>query len=297
MVRSKGGKRVQFLLHLFMMLMAACAILPILLVFIGSVTEEKTLLAKGYSFFPERYSLAGYAYLWEYRDRLFSAYITSFGITAVGTVCHLLIAALLAFPLTFRNLPGRRFLSAAVLFSAMFSAGLIPQYYIWTNCFHLKNTLAGYLLPNLLLNGISVFLVKKYLETAALGELTDAAETDGLGYWGMFVHIVLPTAKPVLALAAVFAGLRYWNDWFNGACYMTTYGGQPSLPILLQWLSQNIYFLEEDMYGACREGVPMVPRYSVWMASAVLAITPVLPVYPLILRLLVSGLTLGIRKK
>lgn len=280
-----------------MMLMAACAILPILLVFIGSVTEEKTLLAKGYSFFPERYSLAGYAYLWEYRDRLFSAYITSFGITAVGTVCHLLIAALLAFPLTFKKLPGRRLLSIAVLFSAMFSAGLIPQYFVWVNRFRVRNTMAGYLLPNLLLSGYSVFLVKKYLETAVPGELIDAAETDGLGYWGMFVHIVLPVAKPVLALVAVFAGLRYWNDWFNGACYMTTSGGQSSLTLLLQRLSQDIYYLDDVFYGACREGVPMVPKYSVWMALTVLAMTPVLLVYPFIWKPLVSGLTLGIRKK
>lgn len=297
MVRSKGEKRTQLVLHLIMMLLAACAILPILLIFLSSFTEEKMLIAKGYSFIPEKFSLAGYAYLWGHRDRIFTAYKISIGITAAGTVCHVLMAALLAFPLTFKKLPGRRLLSIAVLFSAMFSAGLIPQYFVWVNRFRVRNTMAGYLLPNLLLSGYSVFLVKKYLETAVPGELIDAAETDGLGYWGMFVHIVLPVAKPVLALVAVFAGLRYWNDWFNGACYMTTSGGQSSLTLLLQRLSQNIYYLDDDFYGACREGIPMVPKYSVWMALTVLAMTPVLLVYPFIWKPLVSGLTLGTMKK
>ena len=297
MVRSKVGKGYRICMHIILSLVSLSMILPVLLLFIGSITDEQLLVENGYTFFPKRLSLEGYRLLWQNIETVGRAFLISLGVTAVGTVCSVLLTLLLAYPLTVRRLPGRKLLHLFVLIPMLFSGGFVPAYVMWSTVFPIKNTLFAYLLPNLLLRVWWVFLTKNYLERNVSAALCDAARIDGMGHWGVLRKIVLPAGKPVVTAVSVLTALGYWNDWLNGLYYVYR-SSRFSLPVLLWHMSVHVdaIALHAEHVGWASDMGPY-STLSLHMAMAFLLVLPVLLVYPFIWKPLVSGLTLGTMKK
>lgn len=297
MVRSKGEKGYRLCIHIILSLVSLSMILPVLLLFIGSVTDEQLLIESGYTFFPKRLSLEGYRCLWQNIETVGRALLISLGVTAVGTACSVCLTLLLAYPLTVRRLPGRKLLHLFVLIPMLFSGGLVPAYVMWSTVFPIKNTLFAYLVPNLLLRVWWVLLTKNYLERNVSAVYCDAARIDGMGHWGVLREIVLPAGKPVLTAISVFTAIGYWNDWLNGLYYVYR-TSRFSLPVLLCHMSVHVdaIALHAEHVGWASDTGPY-STLSLHMAMAFLLILPVLLVYPFIWKPLVSGLTLGTMKK
>ena len=162
MTNSKKTKRYQFWINLILIVMTLTIILPFLLVFISSITDETVLIRNGYSFFPEKISFYAYQYIIRQGEKILRAYGVTILITVVGTFFNLMFSALLAYPLSVKTLPYRRQITFFVFFTMLFNGGLVPTYLMYVNYFHIKNTIWALIIPNLLLSANNVLMIRSY---------------------------------------------------------------------------------------------------------------------------------------
>ncbi|NBD25505.1 carbohydrate ABC transporter permease [Paenibacillus glycinis] len=283
----------QWFVHLVLLVISACCLLPFLLLFITSITDEQSIIRHGYSFFPETFSLAAYQYLWHDIGRILHAYGITIAITLIGTAAGLIITALLAYPLSRKDMPLGRFWSFVVFFTMLLNGGLVPQYLVYTQLFELKNTLLGLIVPGLLMNAFYVMMMRTFFATSIPFPVIESANIDGAGEFRTFVQIVLPLSMPILATVGLFQTIHYWNDWFNGMLYITD-SKLFSLQNLLNRILLDFDFLTSSNFaGGNAAELTDVPRETVRMAMAVIGIVPILIAYPFFQRYFVKGLTIG----
>ena len=219
-MREKPFSGYQILSNVIMILWTIVIILPFLLLFMSSITDENTLVANGYSFFPARFSLSAYGYILQSGGKILKAYGISILVTLVGTLINVALSAMMAYPLSVRNLPGRSFMNFFVFFTMLFNGGIVPSYLLWSSL-GVKDTLLAQLLPNFLVSAWNVMMIRTYFSTSIPEALYEAAEIDGATQFQIFRKIVLPLGKPILVTMGTFAGLTYWNDWTNGLYFIT----------------------------------------------------------------------------
>lgn len=288
MIKTKQEKAFEVFASVVMICVMVIVIFPFLLLFISSITEENTLLINGYSIFPEKLSFDAYKYIWNSRDVIFRAYGITVCVTVIGTLAHVTIVAMAAYPLSLRNLPGRSFFSFVILFTMLFNGGLVPTYMIYTMVFHIKNTYWALLVPNLLFSSFNCIIVRTYLQSNVPSELYESAKIDGASEFQIFRRIVLPLGKPIFVTVGVFAGLNYWNDWTNGLYYISDQS-KYSIQQVLNVMVKNIEYLTK--YG--RGTVSSVPSISLRMAIAFAAMLPILILYPFLTKYFEKGIAVG----
>jgi len=291
----KDEKRFQVLAHVVMVILSLFAIFPMALMIISSFTDNDVLIAEGYSFWPKKWSVYAYQYIFSTGNSVVRAYGVSVVLTIVGTLLSLAITTMLAYALSKKDLPGRGIITFLVVFSMLFSGGLVPTYIVYTNIFNVKNTFWALLVPGLLMNGFNVMLMKSYFVSSIPGEILDAAYIDGAGEVQTFLGIVIPLSKPIMATIALFAGIGYWNDWMNGYIYITKKTELYSVQNLLNRMMQNIQYLSQSSSNVhnASVGLSAIPLASVRMAMAAVGVLPILIMYPFVQKYFVKGITLG----
>lgn len=291
----KDEKRFQVLAHFVLILLSVFAILPMALMIISSFTDNDVLIAEGYSFWPSKWSVYAYEYIFNTGNSVVNAYGVSIVLTVVGTALSLVITTMLAYAISKKDLPGRGIITFLVVFSMLFNGGLVPTYIVYTNMLSVKNTFWALLLPGLLMNGFNVMLMKSYFVSSIPGEILDAAYIDGAGEVQTFLGIVVPLSKPIMATIALFAGIAYWNDWMNGYIYITKRTELYSVQNLLNRMMQNIQFLSQSSSNIqnANAGLAAIPLASVRMAMAAVGVLPILVMYPFVQKYFVKGITLG----
>lgn len=293
-MRTKEDKIFQIIGHIVMIFLSACALIPMLLLIMSSVTDNDTLIRNGYSFVPEKFSLYAYEYIFKTGNSVINAYGISILLTAIGTCLSLVITTMLAYALSKKDLPGRKILTFLVFFTMLFNGGLVPTYMNYTNVFGLKNTFWALLIPGLVTNGFYILLMKSYFVTGIPEEILEASVIDGASEFQTFSRIALPLAKPIVATIGLFAGIGYWNDWQNGYIYLTKRTDLYSIQNLLNRMIQNIQYLSQNssMQNA-DTGLASIPSVSIRMAMAVVGILPIVLIYPFVQNNFVKGITLG----
>lgn len=281
----------QLFLNLILLGFALAAILPFILLIVSSLTDETILMSEGYKYLPSKLSMEAYDYLFQAnRASIFRAYgITVFN-TVVGTSLSLIIAPMMAYVLSRKDYRKRNVLTFLVFFTMLFNGGLVPQYLMWTQIFHVKNTLFALLLPNLIFNGFYVILMKSFFAMNIHPALIEAAKIDGANEFFIYRKIVLPLSLPILATIGLMVGIGYWNDWMNGLYYITD-NKLFSLQNLLNRILVNIRMLSEFSEGVSLD--IKVPSISIRMAMAVIGSLPIMMLYPFFQRYFVKGITLG----
>lgn len=290
-VRSRQEKLFEFMAHVVMILLVVMAVAPFLLMLSGSLTENNVLNRYGYQFWPKEFSLDAYAYIVNEWEQIGRAYIVTIVVTLVGTTFSLFLVSTAAYAMSQKNIPGLRIISLLILLTLLFNGGAVSSYIIWTNIFHIKNTFAALIVPNLMLNGFNLILVRNYMQNSIPGELMEAAEIDGAGVFGVYLKIVMPLSKPILATVGLLTGLGYWNDWTNGLYYITD-NKYYSIQLLLNQMNNNIQFLasHSDQLGTVQQNVPGT---SMRMAIAVIGVLPILILYPFFQKYFEKGITIG----
>lgn len=296
MINSKKSKRYQLFINIILIIITLIIILPFVLVFMSSITDENTLIRNGYSFFPEQLSLYAYQYIIRQGDKILRAYGVTVLVTVVGTVLNLTMSSLLAYPLSIKTLPHRRGLTFFIFFTMLFNGGLVPSYLMYVNYFHIKNTLWALIVPNLLLSANNVLMIRSYFTTSIPGALFEAAKIDGAGHLKIFTTLVLPLGKPILVTMGLFSALAYWNDWTNGLYYLSGNQGQKlySVQNLLNQMITDIQYLASGkVAGNIGAEVAKLPATSIRMAIAFIAMLPLFIIYPFLQKYFAEGITLG----
>ena len=284
------NKGFQIAAHIVMILLTLFCLLPFVLLVISSLTDETTLIRNGYSFFPQQISLDAYRYLLVDSTSIVRGYGISALVTVVGTVINLLLTVMFAYPLSRKDLPKRNFFSFFLFFTMLFNGGLVPTYIMWTNTFHIKNTLFALLVPGLLMGAFNVIMMRTYINANIPDAVIEASRIDGAGEFRVLFQVVLPMSLPILATLALLSGLAYWNDWLNGLYYITDTRLYNIQVILNRMLTKT-----EMMKQAATTGASMgrMPEIGLKMAVAVLGALPILVVYPFFQRYFVKGIAIG----
>lgn len=284
----------KIIIHVVMMLVVAAIILPFLLLFLSSITEEATLLTYGYSFFPRKVSLESYSYIFRSSDKILGAYGMTIAITVVGTLLNITLSTLMAYPLSQRNLPFGKIMTFYVFFTMLFSGGLVPSYIMWTRYLGVKDTFWGLILPSYLVSAMNVLMIRTYFRNSIPEALYEAARIDGAGQFRVFRSIGLPLGKPILVTMGTFAALTYWNDWMNGLYYIAKRTDLYGIQSVLNKMVTDLQFLTSGtMSGYASAELARVPSTGVQMAIAFVAILPILVMFPFLQKYYQKGIALG----
>lgn len=158
----KRDKVFQITDHIILFLLALFCILPLLLLFSSSFSNETAILHEGYHILPREFDLTAYKYILNGSSGILRSYGISAIITIAGTLGNLFLTILYAYPISRGDLKGRTFFSFFLFLTILFNGGLIPTYMMWTNTFHIKNSYLAYILPNLLMNGFFVIMARNF---------------------------------------------------------------------------------------------------------------------------------------
>ena len=293
---AKRNRGYQIMINAVMLLVVVTVVVPFLLLFMSSITDENTLLVNGYSFFPEKFSLGAYAYIFRSGDKIFRAYGMTVLVTLLGTLVNVTLSARFAYPLSLKNLPGKRGITFFVFFTMLFNGGLVPSYILWSNYIGVKDSIWGLLLPGLLMSAMNVLLIRTYFSTSIPDTLFEAAEIDGAGQMTIFAKIVLPLGKPILVTIGTFSGLAYWNDWTNGLYYITKRTELFTIQNLLNQMVSDLQFLSQNAGNVSSDvalELSKVPSTGVQMAIAFVAILPIILIFPFLQKYYAKGIALG----
>ena len=282
-----SNKRFTIFTHAVLICAALVIFIPFYLLIIASFSKEGDVALYGYSLVPRHLSAEAYQYLLQRSDFFGRGYLVTISVTVIGVVLSLAVSMMFGYMLSRKGLPGGKVIMFLVVFTMLFSGGQVASYINYVNVLHVKNTIWGLILPNLLMNAFNVFLFRNYFAVSIPEELSEAARIDGCSEFGIFIKIMAPLSKPIVATIGLMVGIGYWNDWQNGIYYIDDqkwYGIQN----ILNAINTNAkYMAQQGISGAS------VPTEGVRMAAAVLGMLPVLIVYPLFQQYFVKGITMG----
>jgi putative aldouronate transport system permease protein len=256
-----------------------CCLLPFWMIVAGSVTDETVLSKTGYSLWPSDFSLDAYQGIFS-GTAIYNAYFASGYITIVGTVCAVLSTIGVAWVIARRSPGVSRPLAIFVYIPMLFTGGLVPTYLLITQVLHLQNNWWSVILPAMV-TPFLVFVAVSFFQGIP-EEILDSARMDGAGELRIFVKIVLPLSKAILAVLALFYAVAYWNEWFNALLYIS----QPD------YLITNVS--NASQLPSTASGV--APIYQLRLALTIVTIGPILLAYPFAQRYFVKGMTLGATK-
>ena len=290
---GKTNNKTQVISNVVMTVASMLILIPFILLFIASLTDSTEIALNGYSFFPEKWSLEAYAYIWNERAQIFRAYFITIIVTAIGTSVSLLITTMYGYALSKDNFRGKKFFTLYLLFTMLFNGGLVPTYTMYTRYFNIKNTIWALLIPSLLMGAMNVILIRSYIQNNLPKSLIEAAYIDGANEYRIFAQIVIPLSKPILVVIGMFTGVGYWNDWTNGLYYVTD-SKLYSIQQILNNMLKNIEYLSSNSSAAAMSvSAVEIPKSTVRMAIAVVGIIPILIIYPFVQRFFVKGVALG----
>ena len=270
-------------------LFALVCLMPFYLIIIASFTEETSLIRNGYPLIPTDFSIQSYLLCLKNPIAIVRAYGTTISVTLIGTALSVFLATMTGYILSRKDFPWRNQFSFFFFFTTLFSGGLVPWYMLCVRYLHFKNSYIGLILP--LMFSVWNMIIAKSFMAGIPAEISESAKIDGANDITIFIKLILPLSKPLLATLGLFAALAYWNDWYNCMLYVTDEN-----MFTLQYYLQRVLGSAEAMRIVAEKSgmaLPSVPLESMKMAMTVIATGPIVLLYPFVQRYFVKGLTIG----
>ncbi len=291
--RIKPGTNAAF--NILFVILALMCFLPIVFIFVISITDTTTIRQEGYKFFVwgDDVSMRAYEYLWSQRLTILNALWVSVYVTVIGTVLGVALTTLMGYVLSRREHKLNGFLTILVFIPMIFSGGMAASYVINTQLLHLRDTMWILILP-LAVSSFNVTIARTFFRTTIPDSIIESAKIDGASQWTIFGRIVLPISKPVLATIGLFLAFGYWNDWFQARLYISN-DNLRSLQSMLNQIQADLEYLTKNVSAGMSQSdlVRNMPRESVTMAIAFVVAVPIACVYPFFQKYFISGLTVG----
>ena len=286
---TKDQLAVNVLGYILVGLFALLCVIPFYLNIVASFTDESSLIRNGYPLIPTDFSVQSYLLCLKNPTEILRAYGTTIGVTVVGTALAVFIATMTGYVLSRKDFPWRNKFSFFFFFTTLFSGGLVPSYILCIRYLHFRNNYLGILLP--LMFSVWNMIIAKSFMNGIPGAITESAKIDGANDIVIFIKLILPLSKPLLATLGLFSALAYWNDWYNCMLYITN----ENMFTLQYYLQRMLGSAEAMRIVAEKSGIalPSVPLESMKMAMTVIATGPIVLLYPFVQRYFVKGLTIG----
>lgn len=290
---SMAEKGFEAVNYLFMGLFTLICIFPFYYLFINTISDNE-LVAKGMiTLLPKGIHFHNYQKIFEISG-LFHSIVISVGRTVVGTCLTLLGTTFLGYAFSKKELWHRKFWYRFVIVTMYFNAGIIPWYINMKNL-GLTNNFLAYIIPGIV-SPFSLVLFKTYAESIP-PSLEESADLDGAGYLTKYWRLVMPLCKPIIATLAVFSAVGQWNS-FTDTLFLMTDTRLYSLQYMLNQYLNESNALAESLRQAATEGMQInlsavLTPSSVKMTVSMVAVIPILLVYPFFQRYFVNGIMIG----
>ena len=174
----------------------------------------------------------------------------------------------------------------------LLNGGLVPNYILITRVLGMKNSFWVLIIPGML-SAYNIFLMKNYF-TSLPASLAESAKIDGASDLKIFLQIILPLSKPIIATVALFAAMAYWNKWYEVMLYIED-PNLYTLQYLIMKLQREVDFLKSALGAKALEAMGNItlPSIGIRMATAMLSIGPIVLVYPFLQKYFMKGIMLG----
>ena len=277
--------------YILMGVLCFVTVYPMWFVFVGAFNDGRDYMRGGVYLWPRVWTLENFKAVFRERT-IVSAFLVTVAKCLVGTVTSVLFTTLSAYGICRPNLKGKKIYIPFIMFTMYFGGGLIP-YFILIRELHLYNTFWVYIIPSLF-SVWNMLVIQTFVREIpeALGE---SAKIDGAGEYRIFIQIILPLCKPVLAAIALFTVVGHWNSYFDAMMYTSDISLQTMQLFLKKIITDSS--AATSMMGSVARVVPesaqKLTAQSVKLAAMAVTAVPVLVVYPFLQKYFVKGVMIG----
>lgn len=264
---------------------------PLLYVVSASFSDPMMVTTGQLTLLPRDFTLQAYETILGYTP-IWIGYRNSIFYTSVGTLINLFVTLPCAYALSRKDLLGRKSITLVFAFTMFFSGGIIPLYLV-VRGLGLLNTVWALMLP-VAASMWNILIARTYYQASIPDSLRDSAQMDGCSNTRLFMEIIMPLSKPIIAVMTIFYAVNHWNRFFHALLFITSDNLQP-----LQIFLRNVLVVEElDMIGADTEMIAEILerrqlRETMKYGIIVVASVPVLVLYPFLQKYFVTGVMIG----
>ena len=282
--RSLGDFIGDIVIYAVMTILALLMVIPFIYVIAASFAKESEIQTRPLFLWPEQPTLAAYKKVFDMNDMgptVFRSLAVSIGVTLVGTLVNMLFTTTMAYGLSRKDLVGKGPILKMVMFTMVFSGGMIPTFLV-VRALGMYDTFAALILPGAI-SAYNMLIVRNFFMGLPI-ELEEAAAIDGCSEIGIFFKIALPLSMPVIATFSLFYGVGHWNDYMASLIYIDDQKKYPFTLVLRSLVMQNA---EEMTEGE------LPPSDTLKMAVIVIGTIPILCVYPFLQKHFAAGTMVG----
>ncbi|MGG4552717.1 carbohydrate ABC transporter permease [Paenibacillus humicus] len=281
---SLGSRIFNFVNYALLLLFALACLLPFVNVVASSFASTQEIVSKKFVLFPTTFSLDAYRFIFS-TPTIFKGLGVSIGTTLAGTAVSMTLTALMAYGLSRKYLSGRIVINFIIVFSMLFSGGMIPTFLVVKSA-GLIDSYWSLIIPTAI-NAFNLIIMRNFFQ--ALPEsLEESAKIDGANDFRILWRIMLPLALPSIATLSLFYGVNYWNTYMNAILYLNDSEKWP-----LQVLLRQIVIVSSGMEGDNSSVDIVPPAQTIKMAVIVVATVPMLIAYPFVQKHFTKGALLG----
>ncbi|WP_249686380.1 carbohydrate ABC transporter permease [Enterococcus casseliflavus] len=282
--RPKSERVVQGFIIGFLLLFTLTCLLPFLNILGSSFASSSEIATRTFIIIPREFSLNAYRYILS-TPTIFTSIGVSLFVTIVGTVLSMILTSFMAYALSRKYLHGRGIFNFIVVFTMLFSGGMIPSF-ILVQSLSLIDSLWALILPSAI-SAYNMIIMRNFFQGIP-DSLEESAKMDGCSDWGVFFRIILPLSLPSIATISLFYAVSYWNTYQSAILYINDSAKWP-----IQVLLRQIVIVSSGMNADAASVDVVPPAQSVKMAVIVVATLPMLIAYPFVQKYFVKGAMVG----
>lgn len=268
-------------------ILALIAVLPFVMIVAGSFSATPQIVKHGYSLFIRDFTLDAYQMIFRFPEEIGRSYLVSIIVTLAGTFLGIFMMSMAGYALQRKELRYSNGITFFIYFTTLFSGGMVPWYMLISNM-GMMDTLWALILP-MMCSSFHILLIRNFMRQLP-ESLTESAKIDGAGDFFIYLRIVLPLSKPILATVGLFLGLAYWNNWYLASLFINDVNLWPMQYRLHRVLSAAMAVAQG---GAENFTHAVIPTETVKLATAVVATGPIILLYPFLQKYFVQGITIG----
>ncbi|OAS15637.1 carbohydrate ABC transporter permease [Paenibacillus oryzisoli] len=284
--RSWGSRLFDVINYTILILFALSTLLPFVHIVSSSFASPTEKLTKDFVLFPTHFTLDAYRFIFS-TDRILNSLLVTVLITVGGTIVNLIMTCLMAYPLSRRDLIGRRPIMMMVIFTLLFSGGMIPTFLI-VKALGLLDSMWALIIPSAI-STFNLIILKNFFQQMPDG-IEESAKIDGANDLSILIRIILPLSLPALATFGLFYAVGHWNTFMSAILYIRDTDKWP-----IQVLLRSFVLLSEGRLddAANLDGDIQLPPETVKMAVITVATLPILCVYPFLQKHFAKGVMMG----
>lgn len=285
--KENGIQLFDCIILLYFAALIVITLYPFLNVLAISLNDATDTMRNVNFIIPRVFTFQNYVYVFE-KNNLLAPLIMSVMRTLIGTVAGLFCTAMLAYVLSRDDFCFKKSFTLIFIITMYVGGGLIPDYLLLSRTLHMSNNFMIYIIPGII--GVyNVILVRSFIEGLPVA-LQEAARIDGANDFIIWVRVILPLCKPVLATVALFIAVGQWNSFMDTYLYAREL---PTLQYVLYEIMEKATIKVDPHQQAAMNQLATVSPLSVRMAVTIIATVPILVVYPFLQKYFVGGMTLG----